>query len=425
MSERPADGQASSPSTVPGEERDRRLNRAIRPLLVQYVLAFTGYLSLTPVLAVLVRDGWHQSGLVVGLALMVFSCSSRAGSIVLSPWIEGRSGVRVLLLANLVSGSCFLTMSVAHSVLPLIVLLAAGGTGVSLNGLVVRSVVAEWTSGSPAQVTAFAKLNVMLNLAAAVGPLIGTAALDTDAPWRLMVVIAAGYYAAALSMLLVVRKEGKGFERGGKRFSFRQYWTALRSSPFLRHVVLVSTVGWVLYAQMYSALPLHLFATTGSKLQVATYFTMSAIIIVVLQIPVSKGVARLMEARGVALTTVIGTGLGCFAAAFAVLALSGGDPVATYAAVATFTLGEILFAPSVDTAFAKSRDESTGGFVAVYTGKQFTLATGEGLGMLLGGGFFEYVRGVFSPTVYWAAFAAAGAAAAVWTVLRRVRTPSV
>ncbi len=406
---------------VRGDARERAVNRAVLPLLAQYLLSFTSYLSLTPVLAVLIRDGWHQSAAVVGLALFVFSCSSRAGSILLSPRLEGLPGVRVLIVANLLSGTSFLVMSQATSPVPLIALLALAGTGVSLNGLVVRSVIAEWTSGTRSQVTAFAKLNALLNVAAAVGPIIGTTLLSTRSPWRLPLVLAAGYYAAAAIMFTLTRRADRAFDPGGKRFSFRSYGAALRRSVSLRHLMLASTSGWLLYAQLYSALPIHLFATTHSKVQVAALFSMAAVLIVVLQIPVSKAVGTLLE-RGTQLSTVLFTGLGCFATSFAIIALAGGRTALLYAAVAVFTLGEVLFAPSVDTAFATAGRESAAGFIAVYTGKQITLAVGESTGAFIGGALFSYVQQHFSPGVYWWGCSAIGVLAVLALSALRLRT---
>ncbi|MCZ7413973.1 MULTISPECIES: MFS transporter [unclassified Streptomyces] len=418
----PAPSSAPASGSAPARTA-REAERAVRPLLLQYVIAFTSRFALAPVLPVLLKDGLQQPGLVVGLALFAFACSSRAGSIVLSPWLAGRSGVRLLLLANLLSGGAFALLALTSSAVPLIVLLAAGGTGVSLNGLIVRSVVAEWTSGTGSQVTAFAKLNVMLNLAASVGPLIGTALLDTSAPRRLLLVLAAGYLAAALVMLVVARRGDEGYQPDGRRrFSFREHWGLLRTSPFLRRLMVTSTIGWFLYAQLYSALPIYLFSTSDSKLQVASYFTMSAVLIVLVQVPVSKGVARLLD-RGLDLMTVLFTGLALFAAAFVVLALSGGDPVVLYAAVAVFTLGEILFAPTVDSAFAAAGEASSSSFVATFTGKQITLATGESIGALIGGSVFLAVRDSLSPALYWWLCAAVTAVAVAALVTGRVRTP--
>jgi len=415
-----APAQDAAASQAVDGQREGAPDRAVRPLLAQYFLAFANYFSLTPVLAVLVRQGWHQAGAVAGLALLAFSVSARAGSIVLSRWLDGQPGIRMLAIANVLTGTCFLATAAVSMALPLILLLAAGGTGVSVNGLIVRSVVAQRATGSRSRVTAFAKLNVMLNLAAAIGPIIGTTLFDAAAPWRLMVVLAGGYYVAAVFALTAVSSKDSGLNPGAKRFSLPRYWAALRSSAFLRQLMAASTVGWVLYAQLYSALPLYLFSVIGSRLQVATYFTMGAILIVLLQVPVSKLVTALL-ARGADLSTMLCAGVSLFAIAFSVLALAHGNEAVIYGAVAIFTLGEMLFAPSVDTAFMAAAEESAISFVATYTGKQFTLAVGEGLGAFVGGGLFVYVKDAYSPSAYWASCAALGVLAACALSVRRVR----
>lgn len=420
MSELPSRQDEATHEEAVGQQREDAPDRAVRPLLAQYFLAFANYYSLTPVLAVLIREGWHQVGVVVGLALLAFSVSARAGSVVLSRWLDGQPAIRMLALANVLTGTCFLATAAASMALPLILLLAAGGTGVSVNGLIVRSVIAQRASGSRSKVTAFAKLNVMLNLAAVIGPIIGTTLFDAAAPWRLMVVLAGGYYVAAVFTLTAVSGSDTGLHPGAKRFSLPRYWAALRSSSFLRQLMAASTVGWVLYAQLYSALPLYLFSVIGSKLQVATYFTAGAILIVLLQVPISKLVTALL-ARGADLSTILCAGVVLFATAFTVLALAHGNKVVIYGAVAIFTLGEMLFAPSVDTAFMTAAEESNISFVATYTGKQLTLAVGEGLGAFVGGGLFVYVKDAYSPSVYWASCAALGVLAACALSARQVR----
>jgi MFS transporter, DHA1 family, multidrug resistance protein len=381
----------------------------LRGLLTEYVLAFTGYFALVPVLPVLLREVGELSAVQVGAALVVFTVAARAGSLLVAPLLHLAGRGVVLVSAPALTGLSAAVLALGPPLPLLLLCLATAGLGVSVNGLVIRVHLAERESGDRRRLRSFALLNVALNLAAAAGPLLGTALYDPDAPGRVLGTVAALYAGAVLVGLPVLRASGGAAIESGRRFSPRAYAGVLRRSPELRRLLLVTVLGWALYAQLFSALPLYLFRTVPQRALIGTVYLLGAVLIVGCQLPVTRVVTRRIEA-GVPAERVLLAGIGLFPCSFLLVGASGGRLAALYPAIAVFTLGEILFTPLVDTALA--RHGETDGFVAVFAGKQVTVAVGESVGAFLGGTGFLFVSAALdSDAAYWFGAAAVGLAA--------------
>jgi MFS transporter, DHA1 family, multidrug resistance protein len=381
----------------------------LRGLLTEYVLAFTGYFALVPVLPVLLREVRDLRAVQVGAALVVFTLAARAGSLLVAPLLHLASRGLVLVAAPALTGLSAAVLALGPPLPLLLACLATAGLGVSVNGLVVRVHLAERESGDGRRLRSFALLNVALNLAGAVGPLLGTALYDRAAPGRVLGTVAALYAGAVLVSLPLLRAAGGSGIDSGRRFSPRAYARVLRRSPELRRLLLVTVLGWALYAQLFSALPLYLFRTVERRALIGTVFVLGAVLIVTCQLLVTRVVTRRIEA-GTPAERVLLAGIGLFPCSFLLVGASGGRLAVLYPAIAVFTLGEILFTPLVDTALARHGEDE--GYVAVFAGKQVTVAVGESVGAFLGGTGFLFVSGALdSDAAYWFAAAAVGLAA--------------
>lgn len=380
----------------------------LRGLLTEYVLAFTGYFALVPVLPVLLREVRELSAVQVGAALVVFTVAARAGSLLVAPLLHLARRAQVLLAAPALTGLSAAVLALGPPLPLLLVCLATAGLGVSVNGLVVRVYLAESQSGDGRRMRSFALLNVALNLAGAAGPLLGTTLYDRSAPGRVLGTVAALYALAVLASLPVLRAAGGSGIDSGRRFSPRAYARVLRRSPELRRLLLVTVLGWAHYAQLFSALPLYLFRTVERRALIGTVFVTGAVLIVAFQLLVTKAVSRRIEG-GVPVDRVLLAGVGLFPCSFLLVGVSGGRLAVLYPAIAVFTLGEILFTPLVDTALARHGEAE--GFVAVFAGKQVTVAIGESVGAFLGGTGFLFVSDALdSDGAYWFGAAALGLA---------------
>jgi len=382
---------------------------ALRGLLTEYVLAFTGYFALVPVLPVLLREVRQLGAVQVGAALVVFTVAARAGSLLVAPLLHLVSRGTVLLCAPALTGLSAAVLALGPPMPVLLLGLATAGLGVSVNGLVIRVHLAERETGDGRRLRSFALLNVALNLAGAVGPLLGTTLYDPDAPARVLGTVAALYAVAVLVSLPVLRSAGRTGIDSGRRFSFRAYARVVRRSPELRRLLLVTVLGWALYAQLFSALPLFLFRTVEQRALIGTVFVLGAVLIVTCQLPVTRAVTARME-RGTPVERVLMAGIALFPCSFLLVGVSGGRLAVLYPAIAVFTLGEILFTPLVDTALARHGESE--GYVAVFAGKQVTVAIGESVGAFLGGTGFLFVSGALdSDAAYWFLAAGVGLAA--------------
>ena len=105
-------------------------------LLTEYVLAFTGYFALVPVLPVLLREVRELSAVQVGAALVVFTVAARAGSLLVAPLLHLARRAQVLLAAPALTGLSAAVLALGPPLPLLLVCLATAGLGVSVNGLV-------------------------------------------------------------------------------------------------------------------------------------------------------------------------------------------------------------------------------------------------------------------------------------------------
>jgi len=169
-------------------------------------------------------------------------------------------------------------------------------------------------------------------------------------------------------------------------------------NPAVRRVALVAVAGWFLYGQLFSALTLHIGHLTTQPLLRSAFFTANAVLIVLVQLPVSAYAAGKLDAGTPPLRFLL-VGVGIFAAAFATMAGVGATVVGTFAAVVVFSAAETTFTPFVATAFANiSADRPV---VEVFNLLQIVMAVGESLGSFSGGTLFTVMQAHGLQTAYW------------------------
>src|SRR5438105_1708061 len=147
----------------------------------------------------------------------------------------------------------------------------------------------------------------------------------------------------------------------------------------LRFLIVTSAAVWFFYAQLFSGLPVHLFAHFGSRGLIASFFALNAVLIILLQYPLAAGLSRRPSGmRSESYMEVLALGFVLFGVSFVVLGAAGAALAGVYAAVVLFTLAEMLSTPLLDAAFAHLGH--AGRHVLSFNARKLAQVVGEGVG---------------------------------------------
>jgi len=127
----------------------------------------------------------------------------------------------------------------------------------------------------------------------------------------------------------------------------------------------------------------HLFAHFGSRGLIASFFTLNAVLIIVLQYPLAAGLSRRPSGTSSeGYMQLLALGFVLFGGSFLVLGAAGAALAGVYAAVVLFTLAEMLSTPLLDTAFAHLGH--SGRHVLSFNARKLAQVVGEGAGGFCG-----------------------------------------
>jgi hypothetical protein len=258
--------------------------------------------------------------------------------------------------------------------------------------------------------TVFSAVQVAVNVSAAIGPVIANLLVGRDGGTRLLPAVAAMYGLAAAVVAAALPRglvSGDGDVRPPLRLGLVRDMVA---NPEVRRISAVTIAGSFLYAQLFSALALHVADLTDSPLLRAGVFTENAVVVVAAQIPVALLVKRRLDAGAKPVLFLV-WGIAGFGASFAVLGAAGALVAGTFAGVAVFSLAETLFTPMVNTAYGEIPGDRP--LVELFNMRQVAASIGESLGSFAGGALFLAAERHSAAWGYWTALAVLALAAAV------------
>ncbi|OLR94788.1 MFS transporter [Actinokineospora bangkokensis] len=387
------------------------------PVVLDYLLSHLGFFAVLPVLPVLLGR-WEPAGgaVFVGAALFAFNFAVRGASLFISSLLH-RADVRVAMASGLLMAAAgFAVLPVAPGAVGITAALLVAGAGMSTNGLMARVYVAL-SLETVARNTVFAAVQVAVNVSAALGPIAANFMLDNALDTPLLLAVA-GTYVLAAAAVLVLLPRGVRPDDGDVRPPLRLgLLRAVVADPHVRRVSVITAAGGFLYAQFFSAVALQVAQVTDDPAWRAGIFTANAVLVVVLQIPVTAYCSRKLGA-GTPPVLFLLVGVGTFAAAFALMGATGAAVAGMLAAVAVFSLAETFFTPMVNTAFSVIPGDRP--VVELFNLRQVAATAGESVGAFTGGALFLVAAEHGSRPVYWGALAVVGAV----VVLFHLSTPA-
>lgn len=285
-----------------------------------------------------------------------------------------RFPARLTILAS--SGlSClgYLGLMVAKETLVIATLLTLVGTGYGTNALAVKALAAHADNVETSTLLRYALLNTGLNIAAALGPILGSALFLYWQP-RGVFLLASVACGTAFLITLSMPSTGLG------TFEKRDWMLGLRLStglPALRQAMLFTAIGFFLYTQFYAILPLFVSASLGVPHLLGTFFGLNSVLIVVGQLPLSKLTMR----RCIQAPHLVQAAYLAFACGFALMWLWPFWQV-VYGAVILWTLAEMMLMPALDVLVAEHAPPEYR--IMAFALKGVAIGVGEGLGNLVG-----------------------------------------
>jgi predicted MFS family arabinose efflux permease len=370
------------------------------------LLTHLGFYSVVPVLPTLLeRIDSSLSPWTLGALLFAFNFSVRSASLFYSQLLH-RLPLRLGASAGLILAAFgFALIQFAHEPFGLFACLLLTGAGISTNGLLSRVYVAMMLDTSDKRASVFGWIQIAVNVAAAVGPIAANLLLGS-APISALALLVGILYLLAAAIVGMTIPSGHSPARAGhaKPVQWRDLASVLHDHQ-LRTAFTTTAIGTFLYAQFFSAIVLHIASLTSSTLLRGAYFTANAILVILLQIPVSMFVSRRLR-EGESPMRFLRTGAFLFAVTFAVMAAIGASPIGTFAVVCLFSFAETVFSPMINTVFSEL---STGrSLISAFNIRMVASALGDAVGAFCGAALFLLFSDAHNTYQYWALLAVLG-----------------
>ena len=296
----------------------------------------------------------------------------RFGRVLVAPWVSHRPRPALasgFLLVALGLGALAAAGWVRALAWPAVLCLGVG------YGVVVLVIKVALVARDDRRLRTLGLLAIALNVAAALGPAVFGLLFDHVGGRAVM---AGGGLVAAAAAVVTLTRPGIGDMvpgAAGAAFVWRDLrWAGHRA---VLGPLLVIVVGFVLYAQLATALPI-LTARAASPSAIGVVFVLNAVVVMAAQHPLTTLAARHASVAKAAPPV----GLASFAAGFAVLAASAELGPILWATL-LFSMGECLLLPFVEEHLSRVL-EGVAGLAAVFTLTAAAMGAGETLGALVG-----------------------------------------
>ncbi len=315
--------------------------RATSFIVTHYLLTYLGYYGLLSTLAVALSAASFNAGEIATL-VVVFALTNKMANIPLTPWLDRIPTAGSVLIGCVMAGAGFIGLRFATGMLMTVLALGFAGVGISINALGIKTLGAAVSDRLENRSRLFALISVSINIAAATAAPIALFFVERKRHGDVLLAVAALYVLAGV-VTFTNRVKFPAAARVTRARSFGAYLTVLRE-PGLRAFFAINGFYWIMYGQLFNVLALYVSGTLREPGALGWLYTLNALMVVALQLVVTRLAGRLMKGRY--LTTVVSSYI-LFAAAFATAYLVPGFGGAIVF-VTLFTVSEMMFMPSGD-----------------------------------------------------------------------------
>lgn len=384
---------------------------------VNYFLNTAAYSGLFSLLSVILTGQVSAaSSLYVGLALGILSLFSRGSTVFIGSLIERFSTVSLTEtgFGFMVFSLLLLQPAMGGFIGFLFADLALLGLGLSLVNFALRGHIIATVKDKKIQASLFALVTMAANLGSAIGPL-GSNYIYKAFGQTLFIAIIVGLYAfsallatIALTHHAFIRNEKSGEENTS---SIVKTITDSLKSPGTVLAILAVFVGSIMNGQLFAGMALEFHSLSDSPVIRGLFYSIDAISVIALQMPVSKIISRNMTKEHDA-TSFIVKSLGIYGISFALFACG----VSSYwwiciISLVVFSIAECIYAPLINIALVEAQPDKP--LVDILNYRLIIAAIGESAGSFLGGWIVPALRPAGLTAWYWCALALVGIMPAV------------
>src|SRR5207237_801837 len=158
------------------------------------------------------------------------------------------------------------------------VALLVAGLGIAINNITSKMLAAAASDRLDRRSSLFSLINVVVNLAASIAPLLALRAVQHELQQPALCI--AGVLYLLSGIITVAKTPGAPHAiRERSRSFFSAYMVLLRRSDFL-HFMLINGMGWCMYGQLFNTFALHMSQTLHEAPRLGWLYTLNAILIV-------------------------------------------------------------------------------------------------------------------------------------------------
>lgn len=371
--------------------------------------AYSGLFSLFSV--ILTGQVSATSSLYVGLALGILSLFSRGSTIFIGNLIERSS---TLSLTETGFGFIVLSLLLLQSAMKsfvgfLFLDLALLGLGLSLVNFALRGHILATVKDKKSQATLFSLVTMTANLGSAIGPLASNYIYKSFGQTLFFIVIIGLYvFSALLAPIVLAHHVFIRSEESSKQNTSSIVKTikdSVKSSGTILAILAVF-VGSIMNGQLFAGMALEFYSLSDSPVIRGLFYSIDALSVIALQMPVSKFISRGMT-NGHNATSFIIKSLGVYGISFAIFACG----VSSYwwiciVSLIVISIAECIYAPLINIALVEVQPDKP--LVDILNYRLIIAAIGESVGSFLGGWIVPALRPAGMTPWYWCTLALVG-----------------
>ncbi|WP_028547905.1 MDR family MFS transporter [Paenibacillus sp. UNC451MF] len=354
----------------------REYHPIVHVLLFGTVLARTASSMSMPFLAIYLSKDSQLSPVLIGMIIGLGPLASTIGGFV-GGAMSDRLGRKTIMLAALIGWVfVFLGFAMVKSPVAFMLLNMLNGLCRSLYEPVSQALMADVTVKEK-RLKVFSLRYIAINVGVSVGPLLG-AFFGTMEAWLPFMITGFIYLLYAIGLLVLLHRFGITKIEGEKRsgVTLLSAWNIVRRDRVFRYYIGGAIMGAIGYSQMTVTLSQYIEkSVVGGATLFAMLMSLNAIVVVLLQVPLS----RMFERWGPMVAIAVGNvmfALGDIGFAFSV------GWISFMVSMFFFTLGEILNYPQANVLVDRLAPE---GMRGTYFGAQSFNNLGHFIGPLVGG----------------------------------------
>lgn len=342
-------------------------------ILLEYGLYALSYSSLSAIISVYMANSLMFSASVVGFILLFSSLTKRTARIFAAPFIDMLPNNWIMPTLCSLSIIGYIMLATFHNLWSILIALLLIGFGYGSNSTYVKSLVAEWKTSKDSILLRYAGLNVSLNIAAAIGPLISTyifVSINHRAPLYISAII------LSINLLISLSLKTKHIIATPQKSML----TALKyhvKNVGLNICFLLTALTWSVYGQLYSSLPLYLSKELNAFQWFGSLLALNAIIVIALTYPIT----HLLDKYAIKSSLILALGFTIYLIGFMLIGIFHNIYFVT-AATILWTLAEIIMIPALSVLLIRYTPGELR--VGIFGWNAVAVGLGEGGGQMIG-----------------------------------------